>query len=105
MYNIREAAHILGVSMDTLRRWDKKGVLKPVRIAPGSHRKYRKEELCKILPEKDIDASIRYWVNTSEQKASFSRFYDSFHNFDMANKFQNFKEYIEKKFNSFTNSK
>jgi len=102
MFNIRETAHILGVSMDTLRRWDKKGVLKAVRIAPGSPRKYLKEELCKILPEKDIDASIRYWSHKNAQKPSFSRFYDLP---DMASKWLKFKEYVEEKINSYSNKK
>ena len=45
LITIREAADILGVSIDTLRRWDKSGKLTSVRAGKGSHRLYRKREL------------------------------------------------------------
>ena len=44
---IGEAAAILGVSVTTLRRWDKAGRLKPEKTASG-HRRYN---VCKLQPE------------------------------------------------------
>lgn len=44
---ITEAATYLGVSCDTIRRWGKKGLLKPFRT-PGNHRRYNKEDLDRI---------------------------------------------------------
>lgn len=41
---IGEASEYLGVSIDTLRRWEKKGRITPYR-SPGGHRYYEKEEL------------------------------------------------------------
>lgn len=41
---IGEAASILGVSVDTLRRWEKEGKLTPQRT-DGGHRRYRRADL------------------------------------------------------------
>ena len=43
--NIREAAQFLGVSVDTLRRWDKSGKLVAIRKGTGTHRYYTLEDL------------------------------------------------------------
>ena len=45
LLNIREAAEILGVSLDTLRRWDKSGKLVAIRKEGGTHRCYREKNL------------------------------------------------------------
>ena len=47
MYRIGDAARILGVSVSTLRRWDKEGKLKPIRI--GRDRLYPESMLLKLL--------------------------------------------------------
>lgn len=44
LINIGEASKLLGVCQDTLRDWDKKGVLTPVRTA-GKHRRYRLSDI------------------------------------------------------------
>jgi putative resolvase len=40
MLTISETAQALGVSMKTLRRWDRDGLLKPTEVTPGGHRRY-----------------------------------------------------------------
>lgn len=45
LLTITEAAEILGVSLDTLRRWDKNGKLEAIRKEGGVHRYYRKKDL------------------------------------------------------------
>ena len=45
---ISEASKHLGVSIDTLRRYDKKGILSPVRT-PGNQRRYLKEDVHSFL--------------------------------------------------------
>lgn len=45
LLNIAEAARFLGVSIDTLRRWDKNGKLTATRKEGGTHRYYKKEDL------------------------------------------------------------
>ena len=45
LLTITQAAEILGVSLDTLRRWDKSGRLVAIRKDGGTHRYYREKEL------------------------------------------------------------
>jgi excisionase family DNA binding protein len=45
LLKIREAAEILGVSLDTLRRWDESGKLVAIRKDGGTHRYYREKDL------------------------------------------------------------
>ncbi len=42
---IREVADELGVSISTLRRWDREGILRPIRLTPGSPRRYRRSDV------------------------------------------------------------
>ena len=46
---IREAADFLGVSPDTLRRWDRSGKVKAIRHPVNRYRLYHKEELREVL--------------------------------------------------------
>ena len=50
-YSITEAAQILGVSVDTLRRWDKDGTLTVNRIKVGQRedRRYTESDISKAL--------------------------------------------------------
>lgn len=45
LYTITEAAELLDVSVDTLRRWDKSGKLVAVRKEGGTHRYYTQRDL------------------------------------------------------------
>lgn len=45
LLNIGQAAGILGVSIDTLRRWDESGKLVAIRKAGGTHRYYKEKDL------------------------------------------------------------
>jgi excisionase family DNA binding protein len=49
LITIREAAEMLGVHQETLRRWDNEGKLKAVRVGKVGHRKYRVDDLEKLL--------------------------------------------------------
>ncbi len=49
MYTIGEFAEKIGKTIQTLRDWDKKGVLKPAYRTQGKHRMYSEEQLCEIL--------------------------------------------------------
>jgi len=50
LISLREAARILGVNPQTLRRWDKVNKLKAVRV--GDDRKYKAEDVIKMLEQK-----------------------------------------------------
>lgn len=45
LLTISQAAEILGVSIDTLRRWDESGKLVAIRKEGGTHRYYREKDL------------------------------------------------------------
>jgi predicted site-specific integrase-resolvase len=73
---IRGAAKELGVSTDTLRRWDKSGKLVADRTVAG-HRRYDLDQLLRIQNKKQLPSAritICYArVSTSEQKADLER--------------------------------
>lgn len=48
LISIGEFARRVGVSIDTLRRWDRKGILTAVRVGPRSGRKYLESDIKKI---------------------------------------------------------
>lgn len=49
--SIGEAAQYLGVSRDTLRRWEKKGKIKALR-SPTNRRYYTKKQLDELMADK-----------------------------------------------------
>jgi predicted site-specific integrase-resolvase len=59
MYTIGKFSKKIGKTIQTLRNWDKKGVLKPAYVTQGKHRVYSEEQLCEMLqremPEKRIN--------------------------------------------------
>lgn len=48
---VTEASKLLGVHANTLRNWDKQGILKPVRVGLRKERRYRREDVLKMLKE------------------------------------------------------
>lgn len=49
MLTLQQASDILNVHPNTLRNWDNEGVLKAVRYGKRGDRRYRKENILKIL--------------------------------------------------------
>jgi excisionase family DNA binding protein len=49
LLRIREAAEVLGVNPETLRRWDRQGRFKAIRIGKRGDRRYRKDDIEKFL--------------------------------------------------------
>lgn len=45
LYTVTEAANILGVHPDTLRRWHKAGIAYPLILPGGNHRRFTREEI------------------------------------------------------------
>lgn len=80
--SIGQAALLLGISIVTLRRWDKSGIFKPDYITPGKHRRYCVLRLrAKFFGEEnkeDIDFSERVAiaysrVSSADQKCDLLR--------------------------------
>lgn len=57
---IGKAAQLLGVSINTLRRWDGSGRLKSTRSGGGGHRYYIQSDIDEFL--QDVNAIARKWV-------------------------------------------
>ena len=51
LLTIGQTAKLLGVSIDTLRRWDKSGKFSSVRVSPGGNRYYRKSDVGLFIKE------------------------------------------------------
>jgi excisionase family DNA binding protein len=49
MLTISQAAKLLGVHPDTLRRWEKAGKLSPIRFVKRGHRRYRSDEIMDLI--------------------------------------------------------
>lgn len=49
LINISEAAKILNISPWTLRNWDKNNVLKPIRVGTRRDRRYKKEDIIRVI--------------------------------------------------------
>ena len=70
LLTIAEAAEILGVSIDTLRRWDKSGKLVAVRKSGGVHRFYREKDL-EIFSSDLIKLAHKWIVESTELPSTF----------------------------------
>lgn len=75
LLSIGEASKLLGVSIQTLRRWDAKGTLKSFRADAGSNRLYRKEDLNLFL--NDLAALGWRWVSDVVPYEPKGKFYCS----------------------------
>jgi len=58
LLSLKEASEILKCHPNTLRQWDKKGILVAVRFGERKDRRYRKEDILKLLNQKK-----RWWHN------------------------------------------
>ena len=62
LVSIGKTAQMLGVSIDTLRRWDIAGRLKSVRSSPRGHRYYLQSDIEQLFHEKHVIAWAQQWV-------------------------------------------
>jgi len=49
LLTIRQAAEVLNVHVETLRRWDKSGKLKAIRVNERGDRRYKPEDIERIM--------------------------------------------------------
>jgi len=72
LLRIGEASQILGVSVSTLRRWEKEGKLKPIRV--GKERRYDYDKLMEFLGQTVENAVAIYGrVSSADQKKDLER--------------------------------
>jgi len=76
---ISQAANLLGVSIQTLRRWDDSGKLSSVSRKSAGHRHYSKSDIESFIKESLRDLSLakmaRNWVTSDLATEPFSDFY------------------------------
>ncbi len=53
LLTLREACAMLKCHPNTLRNWDRKGILKAVRIGERGDRRYKKEDIVKMISKSD----------------------------------------------------
>jgi len=63
LISIGDAAKLLGISIDTLRRWDHAGRIQSIRSDPRGHRYYRQSDIEQYL--QDVHSIARQWVEAS----------------------------------------
>lgn len=51
MLTLQQASEVLNVHPNTLRNWDNQGILKAIRYGKRGDRRYRKEDILKILKQ------------------------------------------------------
>ena len=49
LLTIQEVCRLLNIHPNTLRRWSAKGLLQEYRIGPGSHRRYKAEDIIELI--------------------------------------------------------
>ncbi len=52
MLTVREVARLLNVHINTVRRWNEKGMLKAYRIGPRGDRRFSREDIAMFLSDK-----------------------------------------------------
>ncbi len=52
LLTMKETCHILGCHPNTLREWDKKGILVAVRFGERKDRRYRKSDIIELMAKK-----------------------------------------------------
>lgn len=81
LLSIGETAQLLGVSIDTLREWDKNNILPSFRPDPSSHRYYRREDIKNFLKnpakisEKNIETLGTEWAMSKSPTIISPSFY------------------------------
>lgn len=63
LLSIGQAAKLLGVSIDTLRRWDSAGRLRSIRSGPRGHRFYDRSDIDQYL--QDINIVAKNWAEST----------------------------------------
>lgn len=59
LLSLKEVAEILGVSSQTLRRWDSSGKLKAVRNSANNYRQYRRSDIQALLGKEEDSLALR----------------------------------------------
>lgn len=53
LLTLSQASKVLSVHPNTLRQWDKKGILESVRFGQRKDRRYKKDDILRLLQSRD----------------------------------------------------
>ena len=59
MLTVGDAARLLNVHINTVRRWSNNGILKAYRIGPRGDRRFRHEDIASFLSQESKMAKVR----------------------------------------------
>ena len=97
LLTISEVANLFGVHRDTIRRWDKKGLLVPAKRTLGNHRRYDSIIVESLINKMEIDENTQKLticysrVSSHDQKADLERQRNKLEEFAKENNFINIK--------------
>ncbi|MDO8668325.1 MAG: helix-turn-helix domain-containing protein [bacterium] len=77
LMTINQASKILGISIDTLRRWDKSGKLPAIRPKGFGYRYYSGDLLAELMPKLDIYKLTLRWASDKTADEPLADFYCS----------------------------
>jgi len=77
LLKISEVSERLGVTIESLREWEKSGLIKPFRT-PGGHRRYSEEDILKLTKKEKVDDTPKKTVlycrcSTEKQRDNLDR--------------------------------
>jgi len=73
LLSIGEVAKIFGINKDTLRNWEKKGLITPLRVGPRKDRKYKPEDIERIADDKSIFKNLGVSLTDDEGKMNLTQ--------------------------------
>ena len=86
--NIKEAAKKMGVSKETLRRWDKAGKFQSIRHPINNYRVYRTEQIISFVSEIDVQYKTEPVKAMDHIKPYFESNYGKLYNLDVVSFFK-----------------
>jgi len=78
LLTIGQAAKLLNVHPDTLRRWERQGVLATVRVGSRKDRRYRHEDLL-AMTQQDVTTNTPQQMNSTSNKHQIKKIQTSLH--------------------------
>lgn len=73
LLSIGEVSNIFGIHQDTLRNWEKKGLITPLRVGPRKDRKYKPEDIERIANDKNIVKELGVALSDDEGKMNLTQ--------------------------------
>ncbi|HHX58574.1 MAG TPA: N-6 DNA methylase, partial [Candidatus Moranbacteria bacterium] len=72
LLSISQVSRIFGIHKDTLRNWEERGIISPLRVGPRKDRKYRPEDIEKIANDKSIVKELDAELDGEAKKMNLS---------------------------------